>query len=522
MEILLLSTSAQHSAGNTDVITDPKVLKKWIDSLPIMDLPTTVKKLHTAIESINELVMDDRQRIKLLEIYYDSLQDILISYDEIRISMLQIETQQRNLLREDIMWLYLSLANGYKYIVKNAYDKGASPKKDSAFLQAIYTAMELIIEGLLYGYRSHQTPPPLARLEINQLYSLALYKNVGDTQVKGIKGHLQTPTISRLFKQYALLSISNPYRLSSSDILELFLFLESVVDECIIESNGSINPPDGKYLIDLNADTSPASAYFLENPEEVNGKLIIDVWPIVNTLGLRLAKQDQMEESFAQAQERHMIDILIEQLGQQNKRRSAREELDIDTQLAIGMDAVHFYLLAHLKGKKAWPTTGEDPAYPLTQWKIRNCSDGGYMLEIPQQNITTELLVGEILALSLKTEKQTPVPIKLAIIRWIQREQDEMIQIGIEALSDGALPITYMIESEFGLQVDDGMNLSGIYFPPDHQKSQPASILIDKVEYKNNQSITLINGNRKHDILITALLLDSPLYVRLKFKKKPA
>ncbi|VAW97791.1 hypothetical protein MNBD_GAMMA21-505 [hydrothermal vent metagenome] len=517
MDILLLSTPAQHTAENLDVILDPKSLIKWIDKLPIMNLPETVKLLHTSISSLNELMVSDKQRLKLIEIYYDSLQDILVSYDEMRISMLQIEAQKRNELREDIMWLYLSLAGGYKLIIKNAFEKGMLNSKESNLL-TIYIAMELIIEGLVYGYSSHQTPPPLARLEINQLYALAMHNDISEKEIKGTRGHEQPPTLSRLFKQYILLTISNPYQLNSSDVLELFMFLEPIVDDCVIELNGSPEPPEGRFIIDLSADVGPISCCQQELSPETNDLLVIDVWPIINVLGL-MVSEHKKEESIIAVQQQHMIEIVIEQLGRKSMRKSKRESVLVETQVIMGIEAVHHNLSKSRTGNSEVIDYSGVDKYPVSKWMIKNRNESGYMLETYKENIRSNIIVGDVIGFPVKYS-ETECPFQFSIVRWIQHIQNNMVQIGAESLPGITLPIFYKVESDYGVVVDDGTQLLGLYFPADIKTHTPESILINKQEYRQNQSIILENNSRMYKVNITALLRNSPLFVQLKFKKK--
>ena len=103
MDILLLSTPAQHKAKNPAVETDPKNLKKWIDKLPTTNVVETVKELISAIEGFNAVQLSDHDRIMLLEIYTQAFESILYNYDNMRIRQLKISLSEQRNLAEDIM-----------------------------------------------------------------------------------------------------------------------------------------------------------------------------------------------------------------------------------------------------------------------------------------------------------------------------------------------------------------------------------------------------------------------------------
>lgn len=516
MDILLLSTAAQHTTRNTDVILDPKRLKKWIDDLPEIDIISTVAQLQTAIQNFNELGMDDKQRLKLLQTYYETLQNMLIAYDEIRISMLQVSAQERNRLREDVMWLFLSLANGYKLIINNAFERKVSPKRDPDLCHAIYAAMELILDGLLYAYRSHLSPPPLARLEINQLYYYAVLSNVADTMIKSAKGHMQQPSISTLYKQHILMSLSDPYHMNATDILELFMFLELIANECSIELGGSTEPPEGKYHVGMFSDDSPVPCIRLTEDNAVDKQTaVIDVWPIVNTLAAKAAMHDMEHQSFAELQERHMIDLVIRKLGHFGERKMPRREIEKPVKLCMGMQNVHT-ILKKMVSQPNVPIQQTDTEF--SDWNISNENESGYLLISTSPGLQLDKAVGEVICITHKLSVISSKYIELGIIRWIRREQDNNFRIGVERLPGTPLPIFYKMESEYGLDMEEDLRHTGIYIPKS-EKAETDSIIVMKEIFNKDRNIDLYFQDKKFTTSMAALLHDSPLYIQLKIKR---
>ena len=226
MDILLLSTTPQHTASNPAVIQNSRRLKLWITELPVNDIIQTVSSLHDAIVAFNELQINDDNRLKLLEVYWEAFNDILYFYDELRLHMLPIPSNERKSLAKDIMWLYLDLANGYKIIVKNAHANNVSPA-NSRILLSVYRAIELISRAIVYAYHIHQAPPPLSYLEVHQLYLYADEHDVLEKRIKTIKSQTQHPTVDRVYKQFILLSMSDIHVFQGN---EIFAFYELLGD----------------------------------------------------------------------------------------------------------------------------------------------------------------------------------------------------------------------------------------------------------------------------------------------------
>ena len=141
-EILLLSTPMQHVAANPAVELDSRRLKSWLQDLPGGDIPVTVKELTSALQQFNGVQHEAKHRLKLLELYFQTFRDVLSSFDEMRLRMLPMNEAQRRLLAQDIMWLYLELATGYKIVVKECHEMHYTAQQEPGYLHALYRSIE--------------------------------------------------------------------------------------------------------------------------------------------------------------------------------------------------------------------------------------------------------------------------------------------------------------------------------------------------------------------------------------------
>jgi len=162
--MLLLTAPAQHIAQNPAVECDPRRVKQWLTALPTDDVQATVTQLLNALKPFNELQLDVKPRLKLLEIYHAAFDTILYTYDDLHLRSLSLSHDTRRTLSDDIMWVYLELANGYKSIVKAVYEGNNDTPAQGDMLLSIYRGIELIANALVYAFRDHRTPPPLVYL----------------------------------------------------------------------------------------------------------------------------------------------------------------------------------------------------------------------------------------------------------------------------------------------------------------------------------------------------------------------
>lgn len=257
MDILLISTPAQHSSSPALIQSEPATLQTWIATLPVKDVLDTVKQLHAAVVAFNEVEQGDGERLKLLEVYYQGFQSILYFYDELRLRQLPIAATAKKSLAEDIMWLYLELAQGYKIIVKHSFELGLDPATDQYLLRAMYRALELISFALLYAFRSGVAIPPLAFLEVYQLYYHAKRFSAHTLKIRFLKGHQEMRSMDRLFKQLMLLLIAKQTPIAASKLHELYLYFEPFAAQVTIFGGNNTDPSPNCYLIDVMSDIPP-------------------------------------------------------------------------------------------------------------------------------------------------------------------------------------------------------------------------------------------------------------------------
>lgn len=517
MEFLFLTAPAHHAAQNDAVELNVKRLKQWLDALPVMNVAKTVKSLQAAIEPFNEIQLLDDERLKLLEIYHAGMDGILFSYDDMRITMLPISIEERRQLQNDIMWLYLSLANGYKSIVKSGFDKKINPKKNNILLASIYRSMELIIQAMLYAFRSHETPPPLTYLEINQLYMYAEFHNVLESKIKNINSGNHS-TIGCLYKQILLLIASDPYRVNSNELIEIYFFIENFASLCVIEKGDICKNEEGKYCIDLMEDMSPLLCEHAEKPLSLPSHRIIDVWPVVQAFGEKISCKGTTGNF---GLEQRFVDILTQQLMGHKNRKEERQLIMSKCYVAVGLPAINFYFMNKDKIKEVIEpeeTNGimvsnldfeEQADFTLDVWQLCDKSDSGYLLRIKKSILGQELVVGDVLGLVLDDGKGS-INIDIVFVRWV-RGDDDIFKMGVEILNGNAAPVVCHCKG-------DDQSYEGLYFPPDEHLKIPASLLVEKIFLMQSSKFDIDIGGKSFSVEYLSSVSETSLYSQFKYK----
>jgi len=520
VDILLLTTPAQHEAENPDVLRNVAQLKQWVAQLPVMDVVETVRLLHNAIQPFNELRLADGERLKLLEVYRQALENILFTYDECRLRLLPLPVQGRNDLAEDIMWLYLDLANGYKMLVLNSHEQGLSPADDSLTLRAVYRSMELIVHALVYARRAQKPIPPLARLELNQLYGLAEAHGVLDAQVRAVRRETTMPTIDRVFKQYWVLEVAGGDRWNGGELLELFVLLEAFAGYSQMSAEPPTQCGSGIYALDLFAD-GPATP--CEQSDTLQEPRFLDITPLVKTITVWLDRQADRRNEFV-AQESRLLRMLIEPLEGGGGRRFMRKMQNRAVKVALGMNAVHYFFGDSQRLASACETEvfggievqnfehDEGASYLSDRWVLKDESDTGCLLvgtigigdAFPEMGSVLGV-VGFVLAASVSV-------MSVGLVRWQGALDNNRQKLGVEIIAGGADSVQVSTSRE-GLADNASQAL---YFPAD--TGHPASLLLSLELSEADMSLWVNVRGKCFRVEVTDTLLESPLYRQMCFK----
>ncbi len=500
-EILLLTAPPQHAADNPAVERDPKRLRQWLDSLRASDIDETVAALQARIAPFNELQMPDRERFELLEILQDACEAILYCYDELRLRSLPISPERRAMLAEDIVWIHLGLANGYKIIVRKGHAEGLQPGRDPILRLSIYRAMALLGEALLRAYRAHAPAPPLTYLELHQLYRFAEAGGVLDARLR-VKGGGTHVTIAALYKQLLLLAALDPYRFEPGELAELQLLLEPFAGHCVI---GPPRSETGRaFGLDLLNDAPPFP------PGRDGGKgavRCLDVAPASQ------ACRRWLDAHGAQApREAQLLVRALERLEPDTpEARAPRQMMHGQVAVAIGLSAV-CDLLGDPGPRPSRPP-GRQAAPPGTSaWRLLDTNEGGWLLGGGTEPAGRAVRIGEILGVVMASHSDGP-RLGAGLVRWRRVGAGGEVRLGVERLPGNPLPITYRA-------ADTDLPQPGIFFSRSEERPSPPLLLTRRKLYRPGCVLHVSAGPRVFAAEALAEVLPGPLFATFRFRAR--
>jgi hypothetical protein len=517
MNMLLLTTPAQHEGTNPSVLLEEKQLQAWLDDLPMMNIIDTVKALHQSLVPFNELQLEDSLRLKLLEQYRQVIDEIFYSFDEMRLKQLPVSNQVRQEIKTDIMWLCLELANGYKIVVKNTLDQGSNPRKDSNLVLAIYRSMEQIIRALVNAYRNRQLPPPLAYLEINQLYRLAETHAITKKKVSHAKQETAVPTISHLFKQFMLLAVADPVNIPEAVAFELFIVLEAFAHQCqISESHSSAS---WVYVVNLAEDElpkrMPQSGDTASNPDI----RYIDTDAVFRQIEARIGELKQASQDMIDTQEIKLLQIYQQQAAEGvSTERNNVNPLQKQVRLSFGLEATHYFMTddhyarhqaagSESYGIEVRDVDDEQPGYELESWHTLEDNMSGRMLLVPRDISYQEIELGMLVGLFEQVKGDNPAVFTLAMVRWLPPNETDEKKIGLQIIPGRPQSMVCSAEENEDL-------IPCLYISAVAVLNQPASLIVPADIYQQGKLIDLHLADGKRSVEFTDIIEQTPYIIQ--------
>jgi hypothetical protein len=457
----------------------------------------------------------------LLEIYNKSFEDILYTYDDLHLRTLPLSVEERRKLSDDIMWVYLELANGYKSIVKAVYDEEKSSPPLQDIVLSIYRAIELISNALLYAFRDHQVPPPLVYLEIHQLYYLAEQYQVVNKVIPGQGNKSYKATILNLYKQIMLLIAGDAFGYGGSQVNELYLLLEKYVEACQLTTAIQVDGKNASFFIDFTEDIGPRNDLTIEVRSPSQRLLNVD--QVVEMIIKDLSKQKSVPLDSLEAIELRLLRLFLRNLRYGTINRKIREPSSGIVRIAYGLDAAGYYLDHRdkfLEEKKEVVNGIEvrdieyfEAEHELSNWNLVNINQRGRMLETKQiDNICYS--VGEVISsLEFITGTQQHL-ISTGLIRWI-RYIDNKAQMGVEYLEGEPVLVNCYAELE---DSDEPMSFTGLYFPSNKKYKKPASLLFEYNYFSSAQSFLVDVAGQRYRIEPVKIFRESMIHVQFNFR----
>jgi len=539
--------------AGSDVELRTGKLASWLDSLPILNLVDTSYKVYQSLSVTNRTRIDDKSRLKLLEIYRQPVATICDELEKefignslpLSTKAMQSATRARGLQTE--------MANGYKILAQDLAGNLNGKIKDKVKVQlalVVQRSIYHLASSLYYSYISYHPASPGTWKEIHQLYDFASICQATEIEIDDSLNQTNgKSTVSKNYKNAILLDLSGPYHLPGRSVQNIYHCLDNWGDLANLETATSLPKDSCQFLITKERDSS-GEIYDGKNIDATNLKnyLMLNTLELARHVHSRLKalnsgnvpqEKGMRGGVFTAETSRELLTKLVSSWGVNPKRNFRRISRKGDTvEVALGIESINFWLnggetltlssefvgpmpqkskmgtlYMESSSESDIPVTSmeleKNPDLKFVEWDVIDESAGGIALSTSRVK-HQRTKVGDIMAVRDSKAGHW----EIVVIRWIQNPDSETVSIGTQRLAPDAVPIAINVLDESG---EDTQFKPALLLPAMQALKQPSTIVAEKSSLRRGQRFFMDNGYQMNDAQATRVLESTTAFERFEF-----
>ncbi len=280
---LTLNVPEQHDLNDPTVELDPQRLQDWLDGLPLLNRSESSYQLLNAVESLNEQKIDSQKRFRLLNLYQPVVRKLYEADAADSLGQQRGTSQSRQLMAENIERLFLTMADGYKLVVKAWFAEGVHKNDASLFARGLRRAFRQFAWLMLHNYRNARLLPEYLFFEMHQLYRLARHFGV-HSATDASRSNKVSASLMDYYHAAMVTALINR-QIETAQLGRVFKTLLRYGGEVKISAgNRWQENSQHQYLIDLMRDTEPQNCLGLSSPASGEVLYIMDLSGLIDTL----------------------------------------------------------------------------------------------------------------------------------------------------------------------------------------------------------------------------------------------
>jgi len=450
-------------------------------------------------------------------------------------------------------------AVAYKLIITEIDLQGGSKKIAPWILQeSIYLATKYLARQLVSRYALYQPEIENIWHELHQLYRYAEEHHLHDQPIDDTDPDTPLPiphTIELAYKCIVLLRLTEPYHLLESEVENTYQLIARWASDCEFHRLGGASP-QGEYIIDQASDLPPQYIPLDIDYTPQQG-ILIDISEASTQLDKYLQKilRQNMQEisldgaTLIERGDRDMLLRLGDALNARLVRRSKRFPLEGSVQVALGLNACHYYLtdralfspqMDELKlrkdsQEKLHPQDTSTPfsiayrealeidrhhaqqAFSLNPWWQRNISPVGIALSCTDHCAPRHAKVGQIAA--YRSSHKRHVRWQLGVVRWLRTqpslEGDGSLQLGVMNIANGAVPVGIKAVNGTGAGTE---YYRGLMIPRQVSLKQSRCLILPALIFDINTIMAINMKQRMFYVRLTNMRLATRDFAQFEFE----
>ncbi len=417
------------SSAHQLITGTPKEILHWISTLSMRHPNQMALLLSESLDGLIEREMDVSQRCKVLECAHQQIAKL----HTLAIEQLQ---QNKNALastqdyykalergQQSLVSCYLALMQQDKKKIRLSFRRGHILL--SCLTRSMWNLNQIAFRRYLYykpinsGYWE----------TLHNLFLLAEENKLLDTVItEEHQNKLVKYSIIKLYMSSLLFSLANPAQFQPQDQIILFQQLQDWASFAKLSKQAS---DSSEFVAALDKDQGAVHRSIHPEIEVGHSMRYLDTMPLLNHLSLLLNRNSQSPNIIPH----NLLTRLISAWDKPNVRDFSRMCCPGDIEVVTGLAAAHYVCQNSI--------SNDNSEYPSVIWKVINTSPKGYRISRKNYDFNG-VQAGDLACL----REPGSTHWQLASIRWIQQEDSNEAQMGIQLLAPKAEAVAIKLQAK--------------------------------------------------------------------------
>lgn len=402
-------------------------IMEWLAAQPNQNLTTEAFCFQQQLDALHSPTIPASQFQGCIELFYSRALRLCTDYRKsLRSLTLPLEASQLNLARS-ISESLKRTALGFERILTDTDARAGTPQKRQNET-ASARALRLLSEHFLtIAQAGLEIDPDVWRIAY-RLYAIARIE-------RGALDPAGSPAETTLFAYKRLLAMASlePQSLSPGELDWAGDYLARISGQVLVQEQAPQQLDGAWYWLDPNGGAEP-QACVRRDPPEGKSLLFFSTGGLAKRAAEQLARLEggrggtelNADPNFPNVLPASLLDRLRQRWASPLKREQPRRRHDYTVEACVGLPNI--WAVLH--------SNDTQPKSLISQWVVTNESPGGYAI-MRLQGRAAGLSAG--MAVALRRDSQDPW--NLCVVRWIRSDAAEHVEIGLQMVSRGAIPV---------------------------------------------------------------------------------
>lgn len=549
---------------------EPRKLREWVDSLPIVNVGETSRQVYQTIQEFNHLQIDTASRFAMAEILRPTVHYLCDALAKHYLNQPVVLPERAAKVATLAQALQNHMGISYKIIATQLIDRFRDSKgKDAEALKtaaiSIHRAISEVTLTMLRCYQLYFSTPRHSWSELHTLFLLADQHRLTVTSVSDSQPPTES-TIEAAYMRALLLATSKPNQLRQQEIQSIF---DATALWSPLASVRSAGAGSDLFVFNLDSD-APPTYRTLAKESDASCFRYIEAAQLIKQLQEAVPGQPGTPRGINADLLRH----LIQSWGTLTERSFSRTAASGQIRLCVGLSATHYYTAGRIefdkllrmaydnifhsdkenpfmgKGRpnaRQAPSPERDPwsmafdagprsmandvdsrdvpisftvidhdtrpddisKYDTYHCEIANISPGGYCIDW-KGDVPSAVKTGEILGLQESGQTHW----SLGIIRWIKHMPGKGAQLGIELLAPKASACGAQALKKTG---ESSEFMRALLLPELRAIGQPATLILPTLAFRAGYKIQVNISGQEYKAQLTRQVGGTAAFAQFEF-----